>query len=101
MFVMDDLWRGRCRPSERRIRKGSRYDELMGLTSKDEKIFRQELTPEGKKAFEAYYQKQMEMANIAEEDSFVCGVRFGIGLILDAIGEYQSQLPQMKEGLAE
>ena len=101
MFVLNDLWKGKLRPSERLVRKGSRYNELMGLTSEDEKIFRKELSPEGKKAFDAYYQKQMEMANISEEDCFVCGVRVGIGLILDAIGEYQSQLPQTKEGLAE
>lgn len=100
MYVLDDLWNGKFSPSERFFRKDSRYAELMSLTSDDQDIFWKDLTPEGKKAFNAYYEKQMEMANIVEEDSFVRGVRFGAGLILDVVGEYRSQLPLISEGAA-
>ena len=100
MYVLEDLWNGGFSPSERLFRDGSRYAELMHLTTDDQDVFWKDLTPEGKKAFNAYYQKQMEMANIAEEDSFVRGVRFGVGLILDVVGDYRSQLPLMSEGAA-
>ena len=100
MYVLEDLWNGKFSPSERRFRNDSRYAELMHLTTDDQDVFWKDLTPEGKKAFNTYYQRQMEMANIAEEDSFVRGVRFGAGLILDVVSDYRSQLPLMTEEAA-
>ena len=80
--------------------KGHITQQRNGKNDFAEDVFWKDLTPEGKKAFNAYYEKQMEMANIAEEDSFVRGVRFGAGLILDVVSDYRSQLPLMTEEAA-
>ena len=34
---------------------------------------------------------------IDEEDAFICGVRIGARFILDILGEYHSQIPQIGE----
>ena len=38
-----------------------------------------------------------QMAYISEEDMFVNGFRIGVGLILDAVGSYESQFVQYHE----
>lgn len=61
--------------------------------------FRKELSPEGKKALDEFFNKEMQLADISEQDAFVRGVRIGARFILDVIGEYRSQLPQVNEFL--
>ena len=95
MFMIEDLWNGRFTPSERSIRKGSHYQELSNRSTEYLETFRKELSAEGKKAFDDYYSTQMELCDISELDSFTQGIRFGIRLMLDVVGEYHSDLPMM------
>ena len=93
MYILEDLWNGNVAPSERFIRSGSPYAELQKQMVAAEDAFRKELSPEGKQAYEEFCRKQAGMAEIAECDSFIRGVRFGARFLLDVIGEYDSQMP--------
>ena len=96
MFMIEDIWFGRFTPSERMIRKGSRYQKLSKQGEAYYDIFSKELSSEGKQAFEDYYSTLMELEGISEQDAFAQGIRFGIRLMLDVVGEYQSDLPMME-----
>lgn len=97
MFVLENLWKGRIRPSERCYRDGSRYAELISKGAELEKRVRDELSESGKNAYKELYETQVEMIEIGEQDAFIQGVRFGAQFILDVLGEYPSQLTQVGE----
>ena len=97
MYILEDLWYGNVAPSERRIRTGSQYEKLQKQLVAVEDALREELSPDGKNAYEEICRKQTEMAQIAECDSFIRGVRIGARLALDIMEDYSSQLPSMSE----
>ena len=96
MFMIEDLWFGRFSPSERTIRKGSHYKKVSDQAHEHYETFYEELSEEGKKSFEEYYSSMMELESISEQDAFTQGVRFGIRLMLDVVGEYHSDLPMIE-----
>ena len=98
MFVLENLWKGRIKPSERCYRDGSRYAELIRKGAELEKRVRDELSELGKKTYKELYETQVQMIEIGEQDAFLQGVCFGAQFILDVLGEYPSQLPQVGEG---
>ena len=97
MFMIEDIWHGRFTPSDRMVRKGSRYQKLskQGLELYDN--FYNELSTDGKQAFEDYYSTMMELEGISEQDAFIQGVRFGIRLMMDVVSEHHSDLPMINE----
>ena len=97
MHILEDLWYGNAAPSERTIRTGSRYEKLQKQLVAAEDALREELSPDGKNAYEKICRKQTEMAQIAECDSFIRGVRIGARLVLDIMEDYPSQLPSVTE----
>ena len=99
MYLLEDLWKGNITPDERAVRKGSPYQELQQASIECIEQFRKELSPEGKKALDEYFDKEAQLADISEQDAFVRGVRIGARFILDVIGGYRSQLPQLNEFL--
>ena len=95
MYVLEKLWKGRVRPSERSYRADSRYAELISKGLEAENRFYAELSDLGKQAYKENYDIQVEMIEIGEQDAYLRGVRFGAQFMLDIIGEYHSQLPQV------
>ena len=97
MYILKDLWYGNVVPTERMIRKGSRYAKLQKQLVAAEDALREVLSSDGKNIYEEICRKQTEMAQIAECDSFIRGVRIGARLALDIMEDYPSQLPSMTE----
>lgn len=95
MDILKELYFGNIQPSERSIKEGSRYQELEMETRALETAFRSELSPEGKKVYDAFIQKQGEMMELSECDIFIKGFRLGMGLLLAGLTEYDSPLPQI------
>lgn len=93
MYFLDELWKGKITPDERAVREGSPYEKINHESIEYLHTFYDELSPEGKKAFDRYYQKELELAEISGHDTFIRGVRIGARFILDVLGEYNSQLP--------
>ena len=98
MYVLQDLWDGNIRPSERAIRYGSTYAALRHQVTEAETKFRQEMTEKGRSIYEDYCNKQNQLLELSEADAFIQGFRLGARIILDVIGTYDSPLPPMTEG---
>lgn len=100
MYILDELWRGKITPSERRIREGSRYAAVLHDNTQNDRAFCESLTKEQRKAYDEIYNGQMELLGIAEEESFILGYRIGVRLLLDAIGDHKAQLRMMNGSAA-
>ena len=97
MYTLEDLWYGNVAPSERMIRTRTQYAKLQKQLVAAEDALREELSPDGKNAYEKICRNQTELAQIAECDSFIRGVRIGARLVLDIMEDYPSQLPSVTE----
>jgi len=96
MFIIEDLWFGRFTPSERTVRRGSHYQKVSDEGNAHFEKFYKELSSEGKQAFDDYYSSMMELSSLSEQDAFTQGIRFGIRLMLDVVGEYHTDLPMIE-----
>ena len=97
MFVLDKLWRGELSPNEPCVRHGSEYSELRHQATQLSTKIVSSLSEEGKRMYQEYQELRERMAFISEEDMFVNGFRIGVGLILDAVGSYESQFVRYHE----
>ena len=97
MYVLDKLWRGKLSPSEQCINADSEYSELRHKAVQLEKQVLFNLSVEGKQVFQEYQDLRERMSYISEEDMFVNGFRIGVGLLLDAVGTYDSQFCRYHE----
>ena len=97
MYVLDKLWQGKLSPREQCFNYGSEYSELhQAMIAKGQQIATY-LSEEGKQVFQEYQAIREQMSAISEEDVFVNGFRIGMGLILDAIGPFESQFVRYHE----
>ncbi len=97
MYVLDKLWRGKLSPNEKCVVHGSEYSDLGHKASQLSKQIVSALSAEGQKMFQEYQDLREQMCQISEEDMFVNGFRTGVGLILDAVGTYESQFCRYHE----
>ena len=97
MYVLDKLWRGELSPSEPCVRYGSEYSEIRHKATELSKAIVSGLSEEGRRMYQEYQELRERMAYISEEDMFVNGFRIGVGLLLDAVGPYDSQFVRYHE----
>ena len=97
MYVLDKLWLGKLSPNEQCIIHGSEYSDLRHKAVQLEKQIVSSLSDEGKRILQEYQELREQMAYISEEDMFVNGFRIGVGLLLDAVGPYDSQFDRYHE----
>ena len=97
MYVLDKLWQGKLSPNEQCIVHGSEYSDLRSKAVQLEKQIISSLSDDGKRILQEYQELREQMAYISEEDMFVNGFRIGVGLILDAVGTYESQFVRYHE----
>ncbi len=95
MDNLRDLYRGNIRPSERAVKEGSEFQQLQHQASALEDAFRAELSAEGKKAYDAYVEKQIALMEIDNCDMFIKGYRLGVKLLLSVLMDYDTPLPQI------
>lgn len=97
MYVLDKLWRGELSPNEPCVKYGSEYSEIRHKATELSKAIGSCLSEEGKRMYQEYQELRERMCYISEEDMFVNGFRTGVGMILDAIGTYDSQFVRYHE----
>ena len=97
MYVLDKLWQGKISPNEQCIVHGSEYSDLRHKATQLSKEIVSGLSEEGKRMYQEYQELRERMAYISEEDMFVNGFRIGVGLLLDAVGPYDSQFCRYHE----
>jgi len=97
MYLLNELWYGNVTPNERSARKNSEYARVSQEANECLEQLMAELSPKEKTVLEAFASKSMTLASISDEDAFICGVRIGARFMLDVLGDYHSQLPQIGE----
>ena len=97
MYVLDKLWRGELSPNEPCVRHGSEYSELRHQATQLSTKIVSSLSDDGKRIFQEYQDLRERMCYISEEECFVNGFRIGVGLLLDAVGPYDSQFCRYHE----
>ena len=95
MYTLDKLWKIGFMPRERYIKKDGEYQKIRTEAAAEEDGFWKELSAEGKEAYDRYIYKQSDLNTISECDAFVQGFRLGARIILDVIGDYDTEMPQM------
>ena len=97
MYVLDKLWQGKLSPNEQCIQHGSEYSEIRHKAVQLSNQIISSLSDDGKRIFQEYQDLREQMSYISEEDMFVNGFRIGVGLLLDAVGTYESQFVRYHE----
>ena len=97
MFFIEELWNGNIRPNQKAIRKDSQYHKLTHKLACETEQFLADMSTEKKRQYDKMSIEQMELNNIENKESFIEGFRLGVGLILDAVGAYKSQLCSIRE----
>ena len=95
MYLLEELWYGNVNPNERYNRPNSEYAKLIKESADCLKRLEEKLTPEASKLLDEFCNIQARAAGISEEDTFIRGVRIGARFILDVVGDYRSQTPQI------
>lgn len=96
MTVIEELWFGNIAPSVRNVRKGSEFQALANQAAKAEEKLLEGMSAETKEVFEDFCEKEQLMSSIGETDAFVKGFRLGAKIMLEVVGEYASQLPELE-----
>ena len=97
MYVLDKLWRGKLSPNEQCIVHGSEYSDIRHRATQLSAKLVSSMPDEMKRMFQEYQELREQMCYISEEDMFINGFRIGVGLILDATGNYESQFVRYHE----
>ena len=97
MYVLDKLWQGKLSPNEQCVQHGSEYSELRHKAAQLGKQITDSLSDDGRRMLQEYQDLREQMSYISEEDMFVNGFRIGVGLLLDAVGTYESQFVRYHE----
>ena len=95
--VLDQLWGGEIRPCDRVVKRGGEYERLQKNAQTQYDRFWSLLTPEAKEACKAFEEANLSLMSISDRDFFVKGFRLGVQLVLAAICEDDTQLPQLEE----
>ena len=97
MSILEELWRGEITPNERTIKPESEYHKLNRAASAEEKRLIESISADGREIYESLCKKRSELAGMSELDTFIVGFRMGARVMLEVLGEYDSQLPQVGE----
>ena len=100
MNGLDKLWTDYISQRDYQIRRGSHYKTVqLEADSYLDKVC-EELSTDGKQAFDDYCYKLGELYSISEKHYFITGFRMGAHIMFDLMGEFKSDLIPM-DGEAE
>ena len=85
MTILEDLWYGNVRPTERSIVRGSRLDNLMKLICQNEDDLMQGLTDKQKESFEKFKDCQSEITDYLETEAFISGFAIAIKFMVEVM----------------
>ncbi len=97
MYVLDKLWRGEVTPAERSIKQGSQYQRTVKELCKRMDELLNLLSPEAREQLDAVSELKTDINILENEDSFICGFRLGMGILLDVVSSYEGQFVNSNE----
>ena len=97
MSILEELWRGNVMPNERAIKPESEYHNLILAANAEERRLVEYLSADGREVYDSLCKMRSDLAGMSEMDTFIVGFRMGARVIMEVLGEYDSQLPQVGE----
>ncbi len=85
MTILEDLWYGNVRPTERSIVRGSKLDNLMKLLCQNEDDLMSGLTEKQKESFDKFKDCQSEITDYLETEAFTSGFTIAVKLMVEVI----------------
>ena len=85
MIILDDLWYGNVRPTERSIVRGSKLDNLMNILCQNEDNLMGSLTDKQKESFEKFKDCQSEITDYLETEAFTSGFTIAVKLMVEVM----------------
>lgn len=85
MTILEDLWYGNVRPTERSIVRGGRLDNLMKLICQNEDDLMGSLTDKQKETFEKFKDCQSEITDYLETEAFTQGFTIAVKLMVEVM----------------
>ena len=83
--ILEDLWYGNVRPTERSIVRGSKLDNLMKLICQNEDNLMGSLTDKQKESFEKFKDCQSEITDYLETEAFTQGFIIAVKLMVEVM----------------
>ena len=80
--ILEDLWYGNVRPTERSIIRGSKLDNLMNLFCQNEDDMMKGLTDKQKESFDKFKDCQSEITDCLEREAFASGFTIVVAFII-------------------
>ena len=85
MQILEELYLGDVRPSERSSKRNAQYRKALDDAIKADDAFRPTLTEEQKKLFEALLDAQRELSILTDAETFIYSFRIGAKIMLDVL----------------
>ena len=85
MTILEDLWYGNVRPTERSIVRGSKLDNLMKLLCQNEDDLMSELSEKQKESFEKFKDCHSEITDYLETEAFTQGFTIAVKLMVEVM----------------
>ena len=83
--ILEDLWYGNVRPTERSIVRGGKLDNLMKLICQNEDDLMKDLTDKQKESFEKFKDCQSEITDYLETEAFTSGFTIAVKLMVEVM----------------
>lgn len=85
MTILEDLWYGNVRPTERSFERGSKMDTFMNLLCQNENDLMKGLTEKQKESFEKFKDCQSEITDYLETEAFKSGFTIAVKLMVEVM----------------
>jgi hypothetical protein len=89
MLILEDLYLGDVRPSERSFKRNSQYVKALDEVVKAGDALTDSLTEEQKELFENYMTAQREVNVLTDCETFICVFRLAARMMIDVLPEGQ------------
>ena len=85
MLILEDLYLGDVRPSERSFKQNSQYAKALDELVKDGDALTDTLTEKQKEAFDDYMTAQREVSVLTDDETYCLTFKTGAKIMLDAL----------------
>ena len=85
MHILEQLYIGNVRPSERSFKRNSQYARALAEAAKAGDALIETLNVEQKELFEAFMDAQREVMVLTDAETFIYGFRTGAKIMMDVL----------------
>ena len=89
MLILEDLYLGNIRPSERSFKRNSQYAKALDELVKAGDALTDTLTEKQKEMFEDYMTAQREVNVLTDCETFICSFRLAAKIMIDVLADSQ------------